>query len=168
MKKIPLTQGKFALVDDEDYERLVFFKWFAYKSKNSTKSWYARRNTELGNPNRKCISMHRAVLGISELDPEVDHRDCNGLNNQKHNLRYATRSGNAANMIMRRDNKSGFKGVYLAKRNQKWAANITTKGKQLWLGYFETAEEAARIFDKAALKYHGEFARTNFPKEDYL
>lgn len=168
MKKIPLTQGKFALVDDEDYERLSFFQWFAFKPKNSeTNLYYARRNTEFGEP-RKCVHMHRAVLGISELDMDIDHIDNNGLNNQKYNLRYTTQAGNSANIKMRRTNKSGFKGVCWSNKSKRWACSITTQGKQLWLGYYDTPEEAARVFDRAALKYHGEFARPNFPKEDYL
>lgn len=164
MKRIPLSQGKIAFVDDEDFVRLSWFQWFAYQSESGI--WYARRNTDLGEP-RKTVLMHRAVFGITELDPDIDHRDGDGLNNQKVNLRLATRSGNAANIKVRKDSQSGLKGVYWAPRHKKYSAQITTGGKQIWLGYFKTAEEAARAFDRAAIKHHGEFARTNFPLEQY-
>ena len=164
MKKIALTQGKFALVDDEDYERLAWFQWYAYRSENGV--WYARRNAGPEGA-RKTISMHRAVLGLIELDPDVDHRDLDGLNNQKSNLRRTRQNGNSANINVRRDNKSGMKGVYWSARHNRWSAQITTKGKQRWLGYHKTREDAARAFDLAAIKYHGEFARTNFPREQY-
>ena len=162
MKTIPLTQGKIALVDDEDYERLAWFQWHAVKSK--TGIWYARRQTEEGQP-RKTVLMHRAVLGIVELDPDVDHRDGDGLNNQKTNLRRATHAGNASNIKVRRDSKSGLKGVYWSEKNRRWAAQIRTGGKQVWLGYFGSPEEAAHAYDHAAIKYHGDFARTNFSRE---
>lgn len=165
MQKIPLTQGKFAFVDDEDYERLVYWKWFAYQA--PTGQWYARRNATSKDGKRCIVHMHRCVLGAHEFDPDVDHRDGDGLNNQKVNLRYTTRSGNAANISVRSDSKSGLKGVYWSKKANRWAAQITTNGKQIWLGYHDTADEAAVAFDRAAILHHGEFARTNFPLSRY-
>lgn len=165
MKTILLTQGKVALVDDEDFSRLNYFQWFATESSNGR--WYAHRNTVGGSP-RTIVPMHRAVLGAMPGDYDVDHIDRNGLNNQKDNLRYTTQAGNTANSVVRRDNKSGFKGVRWDKRNKRWAAQITVSRKSLWLGYYLTAEDAAKCYDHAAIKYHGNFARTNFPLTDYI
>ena len=166
MKKIPLTQGKFALVDDEDYERLAWFPWHAFKSKTGV--WYARRNA--GEPEtipRKTVLLHRAVLGFVERDPDVDHRDGDGLNNQKSNLRMATKGGNTSNTKVRRDSKSGLKGVYWSDKDKRWCATIRKDGRSAWLGGFYSAHEAAEAYDIAAIEIHGEFARTNFPRERY-
>ena len=102
MREIPLTQGKTALVDDEDYEGLSQFRWFAHKN---GKTFYAARSMNPG-----IVKMHRFILGVVDPKIEVDHEDCNGLNNQRSNLRRATHGENQHNRGLYRNNPSGYKG----------------------------------------------------------
>lgn len=161
MKEIPLAQGKVALVDDEDYGPLVLYKWRAQKRTNQRGSvnWYAVRNV-----GRKLVGMHNAIM----CPPKgllVDHKDGNGLDCQRRNMRLATPAQNNFNAPKQRNNKSGFKGVYLYKRPATfpWRAAIRAEGKYHYLGGHSTAEAAARAYDAKAAELHGEFARLNFP-----
>jgi hypothetical protein len=162
MKEIKLSQqgkhkGKYvALVDDEDYEYLNQWRWRAWRCGNT--HYVVRRER---NPN-KFIQMHRIILNTPD-DMQVDHRDRNGLNNQKSNIRNCYNSDNQHNKISWA--VSGFKGVYLNKYKMKsirFRAMIQINRKTIHLGYFNTPEEAAKIYDKAAIENFGEFARTNF------
>lgn len=159
MKKIPLTQGKFALVDDADFDWLNQWKWCAHKTKNT---WYACRNAPRGPglPGRRgqLILMHRLLLPGAQLK---DHRDGDGLNNQRHNLRQATYRQNGGNANLSKRNKSGFRGVYFSRDHNAWTSQVNRQH----LGYFSTVEEAARAYDKAAVELFGEFARLNFPEK---
>jgi len=165
MKLIPLTQGKFAMVDDEDYEYLSQFKWQATKSRNT---FYATRKT--GAKPRQGFSMHREILSSGKI---TDHKDGNGLNNQRSNLRNATLAQNCQNAA-RSSSKIPFKGVDfpIRKDGRKWwtryRATIDVEKRRIHLGYFKNPISAAMAYDAAALKYHGDFARTNFPKESTL
>jgi hypothetical protein len=152
MREIPLTQGKVALVDDEDYERLSCHKWRALRNKNR---WYAMRD----GGGRK-ILMHREIMGAPQ-GLQVDHIDGNGLNNQSCNLRICTNAENQHNQGVRSSNTSGFKGVSWYKRYRKWQVAIRIDGERKYLGYFSNKVEAARAYDNAAKRYHGEFARLN-------
>jgi hypothetical protein len=155
MKQIKLTQSKFALVSDEDYEYLNQWKWYALKQNNNIFLFYAVRCFK-----RKTISMHRVIaerIGIKN----PDHIDRNGLNNQRDNLREATRSQQVINQNLRKDNKSGYKGVSWDRRQKKWVARIQSNKKNLHLGYFDDIKEAARAYNEAALKYFGDFAVLN-------
>jgi len=151
MKKIPLTQGKFALVDDEDFEYLSQWKWCANKSHNT---FYVITNI-YKNGKWTIDMMHRLLLD----GKQIDHKDGNGLNNQKKNLRACTHQQNQAN---RRPTKgtSKYKGVCC--RNKKWQSYIRIDGKRIHLGYFDSEIDAAMSYDRAALQYFGDFARTNF------
>lgn len=158
MKTIPLTQGQVALVDDEDYEFLIGFRWFAYFN---SYNWYAvKKNSK---------RMHRLIM--ERIKPgfkgEIDHIDGNGLNNQRSNLRIATHSQNLANKGPQENNTSGYKGVSWDKEKQKWRAQIQYRGVISFLGYFDSEIKAAITYDYAALRLFGEFARTNFPRENY-
>src|SRR3990167_622 len=122
MRLIPLTQGKFALVDDEDFEFINQFRWSAEKNRGK-KTWYARTNSKTAKGKREtCLRMHRLILKLEKGDKKiVDHRDGNGLNNQRTNLRLASTFQSMANRGIRKDSKSGFKGVSLI-ANGKWQA----------------------------------------------
>lgn len=157
MKKIKLTQGKFALVDDDDFERLNKYKWFAY---NSRGKFYARRNGRNKETGKQyIIHMHRIILGKIPQEKEVDHKDGNGLNNQRNNLRLANRFQNMQNRKLNRDNKSGHKGVLWHSRDHVWTATGRLNGKQTHLGYFKNILDAKKAYDKFAKENYGEFVR---------
>ena len=161
MAEIELTQGKIAIVDEEDFERLSKYKWCTRKGGNT---FYAIRWGPRVDGKRRVILMHREILGLKPGDPDVDHRDGNGLNNQKKNLRIATKSQNAMNQQKTRGT-SRFKGVYWHKPSKKWRARICVNGEQKQLGHFMDEEEAARAYDEKAREIFGEFAKTNFGGE---
>lgn len=148
MKWIQLTKGKVALVDDEDFEWLNSRKWHAWWSGSN---WYALDG--------KRRYMHRIILGLTRFSQKGDHKDGNGLNNCRHNLRASTSSQNAVNSKLRSTNKSGLRGVSWAKRERMWTASI---GNGIRLGYFHVKEDAARAYDSAAIYMYGEFARVNY------
>lgn len=156
MKKIPLTQGKFALVDDRDFLELSKFKWFAWEQRGV---FYALRNSrEKLTRKRTIVRMHRAVFPCL-LNQKIDHKDGDGLNNQRSNLRISMKCGNNQNARKRIDNTVGLKGVYFHKQCHKFGAQIQCEGKRIHLGLFLTPEEAHAAYCAAAEKLHGEFAR---------
>lgn len=153
MKTIKLTRGKVVLVDDADFHWLLQWKWYARKAPNT---WYAGRSSYSDNGRCGIVYMHRQIMGFPK---EVDHRNRNGLDNRRENLRVGHRSGQAANSRTRA--KSIYRGV--SKIRGKFFARIHKNGKAKYLGVFNTAIEAAKAFDRAALNLHGEFATLNFP-----
>lgn len=166
MKTITLTQGQVAVVDDEDYLFLSQWKWYAkrVKRKQATDTWYAERTGP--RPNKQHFHMHREVLrriGFSDF-PQGDHKDSNGLNNQRYNLRPATVPQNGHNRRKRNGCTSRFKGVHWHKsKGPGWMAVIHREGKLNYLGTFENEIDAAKAYDAAARLYFGEFSRLNFP-----
>lgn len=160
MKKIPLTQGQVALVDDEDYDRINAHKWYA-RFDRTTNSYYAMRNSPTdGNGKRKTILMHREVMNAKDGE-QVDHINHETLNQQKPHLRLCSCSQNCSNRGLRPNNTSGFKGVSLDKPTGKWKAYVSVDRKRRHIGYFETALKAAVAYDAAAILYYGSSARTN-------
>lgn len=154
MKKIPLTQGKFAIIDDEDFELVSQYKWRVCCRKNQK---YAA--TEINNHK---VYMHRLILGINGVQ-EIDHINGNGLNNCRKNLRHCSRSQN--NMNRHKSwGTSEYKGVSWYKQRKKWRAIIKYNKKYKHLGYFDSEIEAAKVYDNAALEHFGKFAQLNFPK----
>jgi hypothetical protein len=153
MKQISLTQGKVALVDDEDFERLSAFRWHVHDANGKI---YARRTCLLSESHRHEY-MHHAVLGFGV---RTDHRDGDGLNNTRLNLRPCTQSQNMANSPPREGRR--FKGIeHLS--SGRFRAVIAKDGKRTRLGIFDSEEEAARAYDQRARETFGEFARLNFP-----
>ncbi len=163
MKQIPLTQNKFALVDDEDYQELSLFKWCAVRRRTT---WYAVRGGSRDESGKqKSFLMHRAILGLKKGDKlESDHRDHNGLNNRRSNLRLCTHSQNCMNRKLQKDVTSKYKGVCWNKKRNKWTAEIRKDGKKHYLGCFDSEIEAAKVYDKRATELFGEFAYLNFPE----
>jgi len=146
MKRIPLTQGKYALVDDEDYMLVSQYKWYAHKERNT---WYACCDIYFTPKYKKCLRMHRLILGLGWFDKrQGDHVDHNGLNNRRFNLRICTHQQNL-------QNRKGVKGVYYHKK--AWMAIIGINGKSVYLGRFKRKKDALATRKKAEQKFFKEF-----------
>ena len=161
MKKIPLTNGGFALVDDEDFEKLLSYPW-CRKTVPNSQLVYAVYTASISPGNRQTVWLHRMILGATK-GQLVDHRDGDGLNNTKTNLRFCTHSENCRNKKIRSDSKTGTKGVTRNKSHGKetggWLAQIGVNGRGIRLGVFGSKKEAAIAYQNAAKRLHGEFAR---------
>jgi hypothetical protein len=151
MKTIKLSRGEFSIVDDEDFDRVDKFKWHVAISNNGTSKHACRW------VNGKRIWLHHFITGLGRN--EIDHRDGNGLNNQKSNLRRTTFLKNSKNRGRYLNNTSGFKGV--VKRTHGFVAMISIRGKAKYLGFSKDPRDMAKIYDAAAIKNYKEFARTN-------
>jgi hypothetical protein len=160
-RRIPLTKDKFAIVDPDDYYWLKKFKWFA--SKNGA-TYYAKRNVYSWANSRRCsVAMHRLIIKAPDY-LVVDHINYNGLDNREANLRLATHKQNTRHVIRTMNpGSSKYKGVSWYTREKVWAVKIMADGKTIRIGYFKDEVEAAKAYDTAAKKYHGEFAALNFP-----
>jgi len=155
---IPLTKGQFAIVDAADYDHISSLKWHAVVYAHAT---YAMHNGVMKHGCReKNILMHRLIMNAPD-GVEVDHHNGNGLDNTRNNLRFCSSSQNKWNR--RKTNKRGFKGVYFHRHSGKWHASISCRKKRYNLGYYNSPEDAAKAYDAAALRLHGEFTRLNFP-----
>jgi hypothetical protein len=155
---VPLSQGLVALVDAEDYERVISAgKWSAHVKPHTT---YAVRNIVHPDGRRGMQKLHAFLTGF----PETDHRNRNGLDNRRANLRRATRSENLQNRGPQSNNKSGYKGVSWDAPRSKWVSRIKAGGVYRYLGRFSTAEQAARAYDAAATECFGDFAHLNLPQ----
>ncbi len=178
MKLIPLTRGLFTKVDDEDYDWLNQWKWFAKKSNGG---FYACRTIRLGYKKRGNQLMHRLILGLNNPEIQGDHIDHDTLNNQRSNLRKCTNSENRRNRNSLKGSTSKYLGVhiqttkktYMTKRGlvtnvrKRFIAKIKiSMGNEIKLADLPISEEneiiAAKAYDEAAKKYHGEFANLNF------
>lgn len=163
MKQIQLTQGKVALVDDEDFEWLNQWKWTPVDNKKTS---YARRAFSVfeGRQTFKTISMHRAIMKVSDPKIFIDHKDHNGLNNQRSNLRICSHSENNANKLPQQNRHSKYMGVGIVNKNKpnsNWKATICKNGIDHHLGVFKTEEEAALAYNEASKRIHGEFGYIN-------
>lgn len=164
MKKIALTGkngiGNFALVDDDVFDFISKYSWMVGKD------IYARRGQKIKGT-RKSITkyMHRDIIlfyeGNIPINSQIDHINMDRLDNRRSNLRVATRSQNHMNMNKNFNNKSGYKGVFLDKKSNRWFGNIKINQKNIYLGTFDNKLDAALAYNQAAQKYFGEFARLN-------
>jgi hypothetical protein len=165
MKKIPLSRGMTTIIDDEDFERVSQFKWSVTCHKERTPPDYYARRAVWQPETRKSITvlLHRFILNAPP-DKHVDHINGDGLDNRRANLRLVTPAQNQQN-LKRRRGASGFRGVQYDERKRRHYARIKVNNQKIWLGFFDNAEEAARAYDAAAVKHHGEYAQLNFPNE---
>lgn len=141
-------------VDDEDFEQLNRDRWHL-----TPKGYAARHSRKRDMMPRRYILIHRFIMKVND-GRCIDHIDRDKLNNQKSNLRITDRTKNVRNCVKRKSNTSGYKGVF--QRKDKWRAGIRVDRKMIWLGTFNDKEAAANAYDDAAIKYHKDFACTNF------
>ena len=163
MKKIQLTEGKYAIVDDRDYSFLCQSNWRAERHRRVDRDvWYASRREKFPDGRWMTIYMHR-LINKTPKGIGTDHINGNGLDNRRVNLRTCNTAQNQWNRGLDPTNKSGYKGVNCRPNLsiKRWRAEIAVNGKRLHLGYFKTAEAAAHAYDLAALQHHGRFAVTN-------
>jgi len=156
---IPLTQGKFAIIDDEDYDLVKGYKWCAIKQHNI---FYAVTNICKPDGTQITLRMHRLILDLKKGEI-CDHINHNGLDNRRCNLRSVTKQQNGMNRQKNKNGSCEFKCVSYYKRYKKWKSQIQINGKRIHLGYFNTPIEGALAYDKMAKQAFGEYAYLNFP-----
>jgi hypothetical protein len=160
-RKIYLGEGEYTIVEPADYYTYSRYKWILSADGSN---FYAVREAKIGPKRTKIVSLHREIMNAPK-GILVDHQNNNGLDNRRANLRPATYSQNNINRPKKANTSSKYRGVCFEKSCHRWGAFIRIKGRQTRLGRFENEIDAARARDRAALKYHGEFARLNFPEE---
>ena len=168
MKTVPLhgkkAAGRVVRVDDGDYDLVMQYRWNVYERPATATTRgsgpYATTNIGDGRAGRRSLRMHCLIMGAKG----IDHRDHDGLNNQRSNLRVATQTQNAHNMRSHRPSKSSYKGVIWSSHKRRWTVKIIALGRAHHIGYFWSELEAAYAYDAAAREYFGEFACTNFPE----
>jgi hypothetical protein len=152
---VPLTQGYEAIIDVEDVPLVEGYNW---RAMTTGRSMYAARSGPRAGKERPLIMMHRVIAG----DPEgllVDHKDGNGMNNRRLNLRSASNTQNQHNAKISKVNTSGSKGVHWRADIGKWAARIRVNGNRKTLGFFSDIQSAAAAYEAASKQFHGEFGR---------
>ena len=159
-REIPLTQGKVALVDAEDYDELNKYKWYAHKHKRA-RAYYARRGVGSGK-DKKSLAMHRVIMNAPN-GIVVDHINGDGLDNRKSNMRLCTNKENCRNQVKGTGRKytSQYKGVTYFRPTKKWKAEIVYNRETTCLGYFLIEKDAALAYDNKAKELYGEFANLN-------
>jgi len=159
MKEVLLTRGMVALVDDADFDFLSKHSW-CYRIGRNRRTGYAESNISI-NGEWTRVLMHRYIMD-ADRKVEIDHRDGNGLNNQRANLRIATHSQNLHNSHPhRRPKTSKYKGVCWHKAMKKWHAQIRINGRAISIGFFDSQEDAARAYDATSRLHCGEFSKQN-------
>jgi len=160
-RRIYLGESKWVILDQKDYYRLSGFKW--YVNGNGV-NFYAFRNMVVGPGLTRMKSMHRDIMNAPK-GILVDHRNHDTLDNRSSNLRLATHSQNTCNKQNKRAGcSSQYRGVSFDRKRKYWNVQVVLEGKYVFFGRYKSESEAARAYDEAARKYHGEFARLNFPE----
>ena len=159
MKEIVLTRSLITLVDDDDYEKFKFLRWYAsYDDRGD--GFIAAHNVTNSDGSRKTLYLHREVMGLVKGE-EVDHINRNTLDNRKENLRRCTHAQNMMNRRVYKNNKSGYKGVSWHEKKKKFGAAIKANKKKYFLGYFDTAKDAAIAYNEGSKRLHGDFGSPN-------
>lgn len=158
MKEIQLTRGMVAMVDDEDFKQLNQFKW---KANPGHSTFYASRNIYVSKGKWRTEIMHRVIMGVTDSKKMIDHRDHNGLNNQKSNLRVCTNKQNIYNTKSRKNSTSKYLGVSWKPSIKRWHVMIQKDGKFKYLGVYKDEKLAALAYNKEAEILFGEFANLN-------
>lgn len=154
MSNIPLTQGKVAIVDAQDFPLISRYKWFAIRDKRYPDRWYARTHID-----HNLTAMHRFLMR-ADTKQKVDHVNGNGLDNRRKNIRLCDSIRNGQNRSTQK-HSSKFKGVTWYRWLSKWVCHIRVNKQLIHLGYFKSEIDAGIAYNKAAVKYFGEFARVN-------
>jgi len=162
MREIPLTRGYVAIVDDDDYELVSRFKWQAGVRNHTV---YAQRSFRGPDGRKTMQSLHRMLMNLTDPAIQIDHRDHDGLNNSRSNLRACSHAENQRNVRKRNGGSSRFKGTCRNEGKRKWIAQIVVNQKHIYLGCFSDELEAARVYDAAATQHFGEFANLNVRQE---
>jgi hypothetical protein len=175
MREIEFKPDHVALVDDEDYEKVSKYEWRLRISHGNNKYAIHKKRLETGKLTTE--SMHRLILNLTDPKIMVDHINHNGLDNRKENMRIANSKTNCYNKKkINKITSSNYKGVYFHKNNKKWCSRIKQNYKRFFLGYFNSEEEAALVYNKKAKELFGEFAclnviepvlRFSLPEESY-
>lgn len=165
MKLIPVSQGKkctkykhlnlFAIVDDEDFDRINKHIWFAHTD-NHHNTFYAITNIWIEGKRRQA-KMHRLIMGVIDPTIEIDHIKGNGLDNRKEMLRKCSHIQNCWNYKKKKNGTSKYLGVSFYKKNGKWKAQINENGIRKGLGYFDTEIDASEAFNKEAIRIRQDF-----------
>jgi hypothetical protein len=161
MKEIQLTQGRVAIVDDEDYDIVNKYNWWAVQGGDIHKVYYAQKWLCRVKGVKKYEMLHNFIAGRPGYKLFIDHINGDGLDNRKENLRIVTNRQNGHNNSGQSNRLGRYKGVYLNRTGKKFVARITVDYKQLCLGSYQNETDAAIAYNNAAIKYFGEFARLN-------
>jgi len=156
MIEISLTKGKFAFIDDEDWDLVKNYKW--YYNNNG----YAETSIKQENGKHKTTGMHRLIINNNNPKIHIDHINHNGCDNEKYNLRLCTHQQNHMNQSSNKNSTSKYMGVNWEKSRKKWKSQIGFNNKRIFVGYFINEEDAARAYDNKAKELFGEFANLNF------
>jgi len=159
-RRIYLSEDAWTILDWQDYYRFGRFKWEINGNDNK---FYAVRNIMAGSSRTTTVRLHRLIMDCPK-GLVVDHINGDSLDNRRANLRLATQAQNLYNRKKKKNTSSQFIGVSFNKSHRYWGSQIKVNGKALWLGSFDNEIAAAKAHDEAAIKYHGEFARLNFPE----